>query len=97
VAWDRQIVTNQEQLPPSPFRDRAVSYLEVPATDSIQSSKFYRQVFGWVVTGDGEQGRFTDGSGRVLAYAKSLMDRLCSFTSWPSNALWASERGWLVA
>ena len=74
VAWDRQIVTNQEQLPPSPFRDRAVSYLEVPATDSVQSSKFYRQVFGWVVSGDGEQGSFTDGSGHVIGHWRTDLE-----------------------
>jgi hypothetical protein len=74
VAWDRQSVTNQEQLPPSPFRDRAVSYLEVPATDSVQSSKFYRQVFGWVVSGDGEQGSFTDGSGHVIGHWRTDLE-----------------------
>jgi predicted enzyme related to lactoylglutathione lyase len=74
VAWDRQSVTNQEQLPPSPFRDRAVSYLEVPATDSVQSSKFYRQVFGWVVSGDGEQASFTDGSGHVIGHWRTELE-----------------------
>ena len=68
MAWDCQIVTNQEQMAPSPFRDRAVSYLEVPATDIVQSSTFYRQVFGWAVSSDAEQ----EASPTVLAMSRSL-------------------------
>jgi uncharacterized protein len=74
VAWDCQIVTNQEQMAPSPFRDRAVSYLEVPATDIAQSSTFYRQVFGWAVSSDAEQGSFTDGSGHVIGHWRSDLE-----------------------
>jgi predicted enzyme related to lactoylglutathione lyase len=74
VTWDCQIVTNQEQMAPSPFRDRAVSYLEVPATDIAQSSTFYRQVFGWAVSGDAEQGSFTDGSGHVIGHWRSDLE-----------------------
>lgn len=74
VTWDCQIVTNQEQMAPSPFRDRAVSYLEVPATDIAQSSTFYRQVFGWAVSSDAEQGSFTDGSGHVIGHWRSDLE-----------------------
>src|SRR5215203_122518 len=52
----------------------AVSYLEVPATDSVQSSNFYRQVFGWVVSGDGEQGSFTGGSGHVIGHWRTDLE-----------------------
>jgi hypothetical protein len=72
--WHRQIVTNQEQVPPSPFRDRALSYLEIPATNSAQSSKFYHQVFGWVVGSDAEQGSFTDGSGHIIGHWRTDLE-----------------------
>lgn len=74
VAWDPQMVTNQEQVPPSPFRDRAVTYLELPATDTAQSSTFYRQVFGWVVSSNAEQGSFTDGSGHVIGHWRTDLE-----------------------
>jgi predicted enzyme related to lactoylglutathione lyase len=51
-----------------------VSYLEVPATDSAQSSEFYRQVFGWVVSSDAEQGSFTDGSGHVIGHWRTDLE-----------------------
>jgi predicted enzyme related to lactoylglutathione lyase len=74
VVWNRQIVANHPQMAPSPFRDRAVSYLEVPASDSAQSSKFYCQVFGWVVSSDAEPGSFTDGSGHVIGHWRTDLE-----------------------
>jgi uncharacterized protein len=73
ARW-RQIVTNPEQVPPSPFRDRALSYLEIPAANSAQSSKFYHQVFGWVVGSDAEQGSFTDGSGHIIGHWRTDLE-----------------------
>jgi predicted enzyme related to lactoylglutathione lyase len=67
-------VTHHNQTAPSPFRDRAVSYLEVPAIDVAQSSKFYSQVFGWAVSSDAEQGSFTDGSGHVIGHWRTDLD-----------------------
>jgi uncharacterized protein len=47
---------------------------EVPAIDVVQSSKFYSQVFGWVVSSNAEQGSFTDGSGHVIEHWRTDLD-----------------------
>jgi len=78
-------VTNQEQIAPSPFRDRAVSYLEVPATDIAQSSTLYHQVFGWAVSSDAEQGSFTDGSGHVIGHWRSDLEVAGDQASGPTS------------
>jgi predicted enzyme related to lactoylglutathione lyase len=48
----------------SVFRDRSVSYLELPAIDVARSRQFYSRVLGWRVHDDA----FTDGSGHVIGH-----------------------------
>jgi predicted enzyme related to lactoylglutathione lyase len=48
----------------SVFRDRSVSYLELPAVDVARSRQFYSRVFGWQIHDDA----FTDGSGHVIGH-----------------------------
>jgi predicted enzyme related to lactoylglutathione lyase len=48
----------------SVFRDRSVSYLELPAVDLARSRQFYSRVFGWQIHDDA----FTDGSGHVIGH-----------------------------
>jgi len=52
----------------SVFRDRDVSYLELPAADVAVSARFYSAVFGWTVRGEGDNRGFTDGSGHLIGH-----------------------------
>jgi predicted enzyme related to lactoylglutathione lyase len=57
-------VSSEANNPVSVFRDRAVSYLELPAADIEASAAFYREALGWKVRDDS----FTDGSGHVIGH-----------------------------
>jgi len=49
------------------FRDRSVSYLELPATDPAVMADFYEAVFGWEIRSE-NRSSFTDGSGHVIGH-----------------------------
>ncbi len=51
----------------SVFRDRSVSYLELPATDVAALADFYEAVFGWEIRGE-NRSSFSDGSGHVIGH-----------------------------
>lgn len=53
---------------PSVFRPGSVSYLRIPAPDGGRSADFYRQVFGWKLSGDPGSPSFADGSGHVIGH-----------------------------
>jgi predicted enzyme related to lactoylglutathione lyase len=57
-------VSGDDQDDVSVFRDRSVSYLELPAADLGQAAAFYSQAFGWQV----RDNAFTDGSGHVIGH-----------------------------
>ncbi len=59
--------TKHEAEPVSVFRDRSLSYLELPAPDVDAVADFYQTVFGWVIGGD-RRDSFTDGSGHVIGH-----------------------------
>jgi predicted enzyme related to lactoylglutathione lyase len=54
----------------SVFRDRSVTYLELPAADVARSARFYQQAFGWQVGNDA----FTDGSGHVIGHWRTDLE-----------------------
>lgn len=57
----------------SVFRDRSVSYLELPASDTAVMADFYESVFGWEIGGS-NRNRFSDGSGHVIGHFMSDLE-----------------------
>jgi predicted enzyme related to lactoylglutathione lyase len=49
-------------------RPGGVSYLRIPSLDIAQSAAFYREVFGWRVSGSPEAPSFSDGTGHVIGH-----------------------------
>jgi uncharacterized protein len=47
-------------------RHGKVSYIRIPAADTMALSKFYDTVFGWHVSGRPEHMSFTDASGEMI-------------------------------
>jgi len=56
---------------PSAFRDRSVSYLQVPAPDPERVADFYAAVFGWRTEERPHGWSFSDGSGHVIGHFRS--------------------------
>lgn len=51
----------------SVFRDRSISYLELPARDIESMATFYRTIFDWSIDPDSPES-FADGSGHVIGH-----------------------------
>src|SRR5437868_8285797 len=45
-----------------------LSYIEIPAVDTLRSAEFYSKVFGWKVRGDAEHAGFDDPSGEIIGH-----------------------------
>ena len=45
-----------------------LSYIEIPALDTLQSADFYAKVFGWNVRGDADHAGFDDPSGDLIGH-----------------------------
>ena len=64
---------------PSPFRNADVSYLHLPAVDARESGEFYRDMFGWKLSGDLDNPSFRDHTGHVtggwVTHRASAVDR----------------------
>jgi uncharacterized protein len=45
-----------------------LSYIELPAEDTLRSADFYAKVFGWNVRGDAEHSGFDDPSGDLIGH-----------------------------
>jgi predicted enzyme related to lactoylglutathione lyase len=45
-----------------------LSYIEIPAIDTLRSAEFYAKVFGWNVRGDAEHAGFDDPSGELIGH-----------------------------
>jgi predicted enzyme related to lactoylglutathione lyase len=53
---------------PSVFRNAAISYIRIPATDTAESAAFYGKVFGWQIHHNSDTPSFTDGSGHTIGH-----------------------------
>lgn len=49
-------------------RPGGVSYLRIPSVNIAGSARFYRDVFGWQLSGDPAEPSFRDGTGHVIGH-----------------------------
>ena len=47
-------------------RIAGISYLHIPATDRAAAAAFYRDAFGWELSGSSDSPSFRDGTGHVI-------------------------------
>lgn len=60
-------MAGEDAKAPSVFRDRSISYLELPTKDLREMADFYKTSFDWSIDPDSPKS-FADGSGHVIGH-----------------------------